>query len=158
MIQVIPQWCGNAVAGGTVSLHRVGKKVEQGYHLTDGLANWFVEKGELDSKGWAQWLRQSSDGEKTVHQIADETGVTFSDLEEGVYLVAQTEAAPGYTPFEPFLLAIPDGNAWDIIARPKLIALGESPRTGDHPAPIIGAMGVGLSVAVLMVLVDEHKK
>ena len=29
---------------------------------------------------------------------------------------------------------------------------------GDYPAPIIGAMGIGLSVAVLMVLVDRDKK
>ena len=50
------------------------------------------------------------------------------------------------------------GRSDPVILEPKIIHTGPPPNTADHPAPIIGAMGIGLSVAVLMVLVDEHKK
>ena len=50
-----------------------------------------------------------------------------------------------------------DAGQAEMIRQPKLIYVGEQPRTADRPAPIIGAMGIGLSAAVLMVLADRRK-
>lgn len=157
-VQVIPTWCGKPISGGTVSLSRVGEKVLEGYQLTDGLANWIVEEGDELSETWLNWLLQGTEESVTSGPVQDQVGAVFCGLEEGVYLVRQLEAAPDYAAFEPFLLSVPEGNAWDIIREPKIQYVGESPKTGDHPAPIIGAMGLGFSVAVLMVLADQHKK
>ena len=157
-VQIIPQWCGTAVVGGRVSLCYVGSKLSKGYQVTDGLANWFLEEEELGESDWAKWLQHRAAAEGRQSAVIQESGAVFSDLQEGVYLIEQTDTAPEFSLFEPFLLTVPNGNAWDIIVRPNVRSLKESPRTADHPAPIIGAMGIGLSVAVLMVLVDKNKK
>ena len=156
-ITVQPQWCGTIVEGGTVSAQQVGKQTERGYILTDGLANWKVDESELTNEEWIRWLDQrSSTGEIIV--AAGKNGALFEDLEPGIYLIRNREPADEYKAFLPFLMMVPSEGNWDLAAKPKLIHTGESPHTGDRPAPIIAAMGIGLSAAVLMVLVDEHKK
>ena len=157
-IRILPQWCEVAVSGGSVSLRRVGTKEAEGYCLTDGLANWSMEEEELESAQWVQWFARSAEQEKTVVTIRGEEGAVFGNLRSGVYLVEQTETDPQFFPFQPFFLVIPEGENWDICRRPKVLKNEESPKTGDRPAPIVAAMGIGLSVAVLMVLVDEHKR
>lgn len=157
-IQILPEWCGTPVVGGTVSVSRVGERWENGFVLTDGLANWQVEESDFLSNDWLMWLAQKNTGNETVKTVEDETGAVFTDLEEGLYLVKQVRTDWQFSSFNPFFLIIPDGENWDIYRAPKVISQGESPRTGDHPAPIIGAMGIGLTVAVMMVLMDGRKK
>lgn len=153
--RIVPTWCGQTVEGGIVSLRRVGRKTAEGYELTDGLANWCT-KEELQEEEWIPWLISNTRAERILKQ-AENTGAFFEGLEAGIYLVEQTESPEAFRPFEPFLVSIPE-DGWDIVRNPAMIYNGESPKTGDHPAPIIGAMGIGLSVAVLMVLVDERKR
>ena len=157
-VQVVPEWCGQEVIGGTVVIKRVGEKTEDGYILTDGLANWTIEETELVSDNWVQWLCQMETGREVACTVKEETGAVFTQLLEGVYLVRQLDPDWQLPSFKPFFLTIPEGENWDVYRAPKAIYHGESPKTGDHPAPIIGAMGIGLSVAVLMVLVDGRKK
>jgi len=124
--------------------------------LTDGLANWTIKEGELE-ESWIFWLVQKERKNEIICPV-EEKGALFSNVQEGVYLVKQVETDRQYKRFDPFFLCVPDGETWDIIRSPKVIYAGESPKTGDHPAPIIGAMGIGLCVAVLMVLTDSRKK
>ena len=138
-------------------MQRVGEKKEGKYYLTDGLANWSVEQGELAAENWAAWLSEADSAEQILGTIGEE-GFEFSNLREGVYLVQQPESNPEYLPFASFFLTIPEGENWDVYRAPKVIRNTQPPQTGDRPAPIIAAMGLGLSVAVLMVLVDEHKR
>ena len=156
-ITVQPQWCGEPVQGGVVSVVHVGEETSQGYALTDGLANWNVEAGELDDRQWIAWLAQHRRKEEIISSVGEE-GAVFEELDPGVYLIRCMEQINGNTSFLPFLMTVPSEGNWDLAANPKLLYSGESPRTGDRPAPIIGAMGIGLSAAILMVLVDEHKK
>ena len=157
-LQVIPTWCGQPVAGGTVSVSWVGMKTEEGILLTDGLANWYMEETMIPSEDWISWLAQHTEEEKQLAVVQTGSGALFENLEEGIYLVEQTENAENHMPFAPVLQTIPENGQWDICVRPKLITSGEAPQTSDRPAPIIGAMGIGLSAAILMVLADSRKK
>ena len=156
-ITVQPAWCGTSVSGGSVSVQYVGKKTAYGYLLTDGLADWKVDAGELEKSDWIDWLTQHYQHHNGAREVG-EAGAVFTGLKEGVYLIQQSEEVPMFSSFRPFLMAIPTEGNWDLAAKPKLTRLEESPKTADRPAPIIGAMGIGLSVSVLMVLMDERKK
>lgn len=158
MLQVIPTWCSQPITEGTVSVSWVGMKTEDGVLLTDGLANWYVDEQELQSEEWVSWLAQHTEGEKRMVTVTSEFGAVFEDLEEGIYLVEQPESGEHHLPFSSFLQTIPDNGYWNMTVRPKLIYSGEPPKTADRPAPIIGAMGIGLSAAILMVLADQRKK
>jgi len=155
---VIPAWCETEISGGYVTVHPVGEPVSGGYALTDGLADWIVWEDELDSELVLHLAEQKQLRDGLTGQVTPEKGAIFPELEAGLYLVSQTEAAEGYSAFSPFLVSIPAGDMWDLTMRPDVILLGESPRTGDRPAPIVAAMGISFSVAMLMILVDKHKK
>lgn len=157
-LEVVPVWCGVPVEGGRISVSRVGSITPEGYRLTDGLANWTVESERLGEENWIRWLQQTSSDRVIAGKSGADGGEVFLGLEKGIYLVQQAEPAPGYSGFEPFLQSIPEGSVWDISIRPKVKQLGEPPKTEDHPAPIIAAMGIGLSAAVLMVMIDGRKK
>ena len=158
MLQVIPTWCGQRIGSGTVSVSLVGSRTEEGITLTDGLANWYVDEWDLQSEDWINWLAQHTENRKQSADIHPESGAVFENLAAGIYLVEQTQSSENHMPFASFFQSIPENGYWNLTVRPKLIYAGEPPQTGDHPAPIIGAMGIGLSVAILMVLADQRKK
>lgn len=157
-IRVIPVWGGKRIAGGEVSVCRVGDRTESGFRVTDGLADWTVSDQEIFSGSWTQWLSEQAEGNVISSPVSQAGEAAFENLREGLYLVRQTQTAPGFLTFSPFLLTIPEGDNWDVAAEVKAVRDVESPQTGDRHVPLIGAMGLGLSVAVLMVLVDQHKK
>lgn len=157
-IRVIPVWGGKQIAGGEVSVSRIGDRTEDGFRVTDGLANWTVSEQEIFSGSCMGWLLEQADGKAVLSSVNQEGEAVFEGLGEGLYLVQQKKAASGFLAFSPFLLSIPEGGSWDVVREVKAVHAGESPRTGDRHIPLIGAMGLGLSVAVLMVLVDQHKK
>lgn len=158
VVRIIPTWCGQPVSGGTVSVSRIGIRTKEGIQMTDGLANWVVEEQSLYADPDQDWLIQMFGEDEQSRPVKEETGAVFHDLQEGIYLVQQSKADTEQYSFAPFFLSVPESDSWEIIRHPPLIRTGEAPKTGDHPAPIIAAMGLGLSAAVLMVLVDEHKK
>ena len=137
---------------------KMGTPTEGGFQLTDGLANWLVEEKEVFSRSVVDWILPKVNSEGISVPVQEVSGAEFTGLEEGLYLVKQVETAEGFSAFSPFLVSVPEGDSWEVTARPKAINAGEAPKTGDHPAPIIGAMGLGLSAAILMVLADERKK
>ena len=156
-IRIEPMWCGAPVCGVTVGVCKVGAKTEAGVVLTDGLADWQVQEDELTDGNWVNWLAQKEIPDER-HCLAGNGGALFQNLQEGIYLVRQTDDPINGRLFEPFFLGIPDGENWDVYRAPKMISRGEPPKTGDRPTPLIGAMGIGISVAFLMVFVDEHRR
>lgn len=157
-VRICPHWCGTIVPGGTVTISRIGRKTARGVLLTDGLANWIVAEEDLLDVDGMDWLVERFGDSEWSSLVDEERGAFFDDLKEGVYLVRQTEASSDFREFAPFVVSIPEKNSWNILRSPQLVYTGESPRTGDRPAPIIGAMGVGLSVAFLIVLADEKRR
>lgn len=156
-IRICPDWGGDLVGGGAVTLYRVGEPVTGGYRLTDGLADWTVWESDALSEEVKNWvLNQNLSGGR--REEIPLTGALFSSLAEGLYLAVQEETAPGFMPFSPFLLRLPEEGFWDLTVNPQIGQITEPPKTADHPAPIIGAMGLGLSAAVLMVLIDRKNQ
>ncbi len=155
-IRVLPVCCGAAVTGGSVFISRVGRQAGNGIQVTDGLANWILKEDEILSEDWLDWVLQRSAGEQ--EQQVTENGAVFSALKEGTYLVQDRSSGGAYSCFTPFLVSVSPEEGWNRLCRPPVIRMEEAPGTSDHPAPIIGAMGIGFSVAVLMVLADGRKK
>ena len=153
-IQILPIWAGEPVAGGTVSIRKIGRKGDTGIVLTDGLADWCVEEDEILAGHW----NLCEIGQTQIRTVKEGEGAVFAGLEEGVYLVRQEIPGEGFLKFQPFLVSIPEERNWSVLQQPVMVRNRESPKTGDHPAPIIGAMGIGLSVAFLMVLLDKNNR
>ena len=149
-IRIRQLWAGEEIVGGAVSVCRVGEQTPDGFTLTDGLANWAVSEQDIHMENWE--FRGVLPGSREY------SGGIAEGLEPGLYLVAQTEAPEGFLKFKPFLQSIPQAGQWRVLREVSLIRDAEIPATGDHHAPIVAAMGIGLSVAVLMVLADQRKK
>ena len=156
-VQIVPIWGGKQIVGGEVILSRAGDRVQNGFRITDGLADWTVSGEELFSGAWTNWLAwQDQKGEH--RRTVQESGAFFDGLPEGLYLVQQAESAPEFMAFRPFLVSVPVGEQWDVIRQVPLTHIAEAPRTGDRHVPLLGAMGIGFSVALLMVMADQRKK
>lgn len=149
-ISVTMLYEGNAVLGGTLMLYRVGRLSEESgsWHpvLTEDFAESQVDLSDISSAetaGEAAQYAQSHGLSGTMAQIGSDGKAVFSDLERGVYLVVQQEAAPGYYKAAPFLVSIPmeENGVWryDVDADPKIKAQEESgtqstpPSSSDEP-------------------------
>ena len=150
------------VTGGDVTLYRVGEVAE------DNGSYQFVLTGDFASSGVALDDVQSSDIAKALASYAEEqelsgteqqvdaaAHVRFGNLQTGLYLVVQREAAPGYYPADPFLVSIPLNQGgtyvYDVDASPKLelekaptppVTTTSIPETGENVAPMV-LCGIG---------------
>jgi sortase A len=139
------------VQGGSLELHRVGDlDAQESLTLNaDFAAVTQKRRLDLESPDLAEALAdhaESADLPGTVAPVSDQGTVTFSDLEEGVYLVMQADAFGNSGDISPFLVAIPqqvDGQpCYDVDASPKVQLLSEtdpevspetSPETSQEP-------------------------
>ncbi len=159
-IQVSPQRGGMLVPGGEVTLYRVGEAVEGGYRLSAGVADWIVEEADVYDPDIAQWIAQSTTAEGTTKSLGDCGNVTFTGLSAGVYLIRQTEAAPGYEPFSPFLVVLPlSGPQWEAATYPKVDKNPEeTPKTADPMTLLFGTVGMTASGMGLMLCGKRRKR
>lgn len=133
------------VPGGTLTLYRVADVVsDDGDYLfayTDDFAGCAIPVTELDSAELPRELADiaSASSLRGVTLTVDEDGkLRFSDLELGLYLVVQEEAAPGFKKINPFLVSVPqndDGHyIYDVDTAPKnLPGPEEEPTTPTEP-------------------------
>ena len=157
-IHVISGRRDNRVISGQVTLYRIGELTAESCRITDGLADWIVSRQEVMTEDFLHWALSQSWKNKWICDVSEEQGAEFHDLEEGLYLVVQTEAGPGYSVFAPFLVALPDEGNMDVTIPVGVSDISEIPRTGDHPAPIFMAMLLSLGIAVFIVLTENRKK
>ena len=159
-ISIVPRNKEEAISGGSVTVSRVGIASGTDYQITGKTGNWFIAADELFLPETVTWIRKHAKA-KEITQEANEEGVfRFSGLGEGLYLVTQNKAQEAYAPFQPFLVELPvGGEVWKAEAYPQVHPISsENPKTADHPAPIIAAMGLALSASVLFLLVDGRRK
>jgi hypothetical protein len=98
-------------------------------------------------------------------QIVDGNGIVlFTELEPGIYLLVQEEAAAGYYPMKPFCVSLPlyiGGNAvYDIDGAPKLEQLPghKLPQTGLNRWPVWLLAGLGTAmVGVGSVIIKKEQ-
>lgn len=150
-ITVRLRWQGQAVAGGTLTLYRVG---DEDYRPTEAFADCGVE---LKAPFGADLARELADYAQTLPGQTKAVGadgtVVFEPLDAGLYLVVQREAAEGYLPTEPFLVGIPMQVGGELVshvdASPKASPAPKLPQTGqlNWPVPVMAAAGALLLLA-----------
>lgn len=131
------EYGGQAVAGGTFALFRVGDAAEDDGDYSFTLAEGFEESGlELDADALssaassselaselAAWAEaQGVEGEEAP--VSADGTLSFEGLAPGLYLLVQGEAAEGFEAASPFLVSVPmdEGGAYlyDVDASPKV--------------------------------------
>lgn len=122
-----------AVAGGTITLYRVGDLAVEAGDIRFTLTEEFAA-GDLPltaSAEAAQALRDYAAAHAvpgTAQTVGADGRVVYSDLPLGLYLLVQSDAAAGYLAFNPFLVELPmrvgAGLLYDVTATPKLVADG----------------------------------
>lgn len=142
---------------GAVTLYCVGTSYPGGYVLTEAFGGGFIRESEAQSPYLAQWLSQNAENGRELILDADGSA-EFSHLEDGLYLVKQTEIGSEETVMAPFLVTVPYMEQWDIEANPKTEKLDESPRTGQTPMPYIGATGMAVSGIGLLICARKRKR
>lgn len=132
------------IPGGTLTVYRVGMIYEDngnyGYVLTEEFAESNISLVNIQSAELASDLSDyaqtnSIPGEtKTIDENAQ---VNFENLELGLYLFVQYEAAEGYNLANPFLVSVPavvDGQyIYDVDGTPKLDPITVKPTEPTEP-------------------------
>lgn len=191
-IDITMSYQGEAVPGGTLTLYRVADVVEDDgsyyYAYTSAYADCEVPVDDASSARVAAALADivsEKSLEGNTQTISTQGEVLFSDLEIGLYLLIQEEAAPGYNVVAPFLVSVPGGDSggyvYDVDASPKLELVPEPtepptqpptepptepsmppelPQTGQTqwPVPVLALSGLLLVVLGLVLRTSGRKK
>ena len=83
----------------------------------------------------------------------------FPDLEEGLYILVQTERMDGFYPIRPVLISIPQQEQWHLqLYRQPVPVVTEIPPTGQSPEPFLGVLGMVLSSTGLLLCSKKRRK
>lgn len=147
-----------AVTNGAVSLYQVGTGAEGGYRIREAFGGGIVRPEDAHSEYLAQWLAETA-GETGDSMLLDADGqACFPGLEEGLYLLVQTERMDGFYPILPVLVTVPQEEVWDIsLYREPVPVVTEIPKTGQTPVPAAGVLGMFLSGTGLLLCVKSRK-
>lgn len=173
-IQVVMHWGDTMVGGGTLMLYRVGAVQEDdgnySFVPTGDFADWGEVFENIQAPELAEELKVYAMSKHLIGQqktIAEDGQVIFDDLDLGLYLLVQYQAAPGYSEASPFLVSVPrieNGEyQYDVNASPKVELTPEPsepttpptepdpslPQTGqlNWPIPILATAGLVLFAA-----------
>ena len=185
-ISIAMTYRGKPVSGGSLTIYKVADVAEQDgdmmFVYTEDFSECTIAVTELDSASLPQELARMAVTQRVsgTTQRLDRLGKTkFSDLEIGLYLVVQGEAAPGYSAINPFLVSVPqmeDGvYVYDVDTAPKNIPEPKPteskpaettkpndsnlPQTGqtNWPVPVLAASGM-LMIAAGLCMMNAGKK
>ena len=148
-----------AVTNGAVTLYQVGVKVEDGYRIREAFGGGIVRQEDANSEKLAQWLAETAAAAGSSLLLDADGNAVFSGLEEGLYMLIQTERMDGFYPINPILLTIPNDNRWDVqILREPVPIVTEIPRTGQSPLPFFGILGMLFSSFGLLLCARKGRK
>lgn len=148
-----------AVTNGAVTLYQVGYKIEEGYRIAESFGGGILRQEDADSETLAQWLAETA-REAGMTMLLDADGnAVFSELEEGLYILVQTQRMDGFYPIYPVLLSVPEGEIWDVqIYREPVPVVTELPRTGQSPIPFLGILGMCVSALGLFLCARKERR
>ncbi len=147
------------VINGAVTLYQVGIETEEGYQIAEGFGGGIVRQDEADSGKLALWLAESADSNGASLLLDADGSAVYSGLEQGLYILVQTERIDGFYPIHPVLLTIPSAEGWDLeINREPAPVVTEIPQTGQSLIPYFGILGMILSGAGLLWCVKKERK
>jgi len=147
------------VINGAVTLYQVGIKTKDGYQIAETFGGGVVRQDETDSRKLAQWLAETA-GVNGMTLLLDVDGTAvYPELEQGLYILVQTERIDGFYPIYPVLLTIPSDEKWDLeISRDLVPVVTEIPQTGQSPIPFFGVLGMILSSTGLLLCAQKNRK
>lgn len=130
-IQITMHMGDEPVGGGSLTLYRVGAVHEDNgsfrFVLCGDFTECTVSLDNLQAQELAKTLANYAAEHKlsgTRQEIGTDGKILFRDLELGLYLLVQDQAAPGYEKAEPFLVTVPmqeNGSYYyDLDASPKV--------------------------------------
>lgn len=174
---------GKPVPGGSLTILRVADVVSDNgdmiFVYTADFSGCTIPVTELESAQLPKELEEiARDGKLSgITRQLDQQGKTkFSDLPLGLYLVMQSDAAPGFTKINPFLVSVPqyiDGRyVYDADTAPKNIPEPERepteppryddqlPQTGqtNWPIPVMASVGMLMLLAGGYLFASGKKK
>ncbi len=182
---------GEPVTDGSFTLYRVAYVADNNgkysFRLIDALSDKGIRLENLSDSQLAAQIEAAiqSAGITGVTETADDNGkVSFSELSLGLYLLVQQDAAPGYNPVEPFLVAVPNLHngiyLYDVDASPKMelepaptteptettesttptTVPGKLPQTGQNnwPVPVLMVVGMLFVAAGCWLLLSGKEK
>ncbi len=148
-IEIVMQKDATPVPGGSLTLYQVGTLIEENgayrYELVESLQTTGLVLDDLQSPQLAKELAAkvaSAQGNKK--EIDAEGRIAYTDLELGVYLLVQEEAAKGYSKLDPFLVTVPEvvngEYIYQVQAGPKITLVPETtpaPTPTAPPTPVV---------------------
>lgn len=149
------------VTNGAIALFPVGSPCEDGFLLRESFGGGIVKETDAQSPSLARWLTESAGEDGKLVYLDVDGNVTFSNLDQGLYLLVQVEQMDGFHKLNPFLVAVPEGDAWDVrldLVPNPIIFTEENPKTGQQPAPLIAAMVLVASGVGLYLCVDTKRR
>lgn len=161
---------GKGVAGGSLTLYRVGAVYEDNGNYSFALTGNFTDCNvSLENPESAALAKKLADYAKncnltgTTKEIGKDGTVTFTDLELGLYLIVQNKAASGYNNVDSFLVTVPSiengSYIYDVDASPKveLETAPEPPAVSPAPPasglPQTGQLNWPIPVMVVLGLI-----
>jgi len=171
-IQITMRHGQELLPGGSITLFRVGEVCENngdfGFSLTGDFKNSQLSLEDIKTAVVAETFEKyanENDLRGSTKEIGQDGKVIFDDLELGLYLLVQYDAAEGYNCMNSFLISVPgleDGQyVYDVDGSPKMSALekkpveveqpddSEAPRTGEFGHPFSALVSSGLSLLVV---------
>ena len=142
-IRLNMRYDGHPVSGGSVTLYDVSDSPEG-----------------VDSLEMLVYVREL--GISGVEKKVSASGVViFDELTAGQYLLVQQKAAPGYSPFRPFLVRLTQSPVETlengIDAAPKLEREKKLPQTGQLVWPAWGLAIAGIFIVFLGLFIQKRK-
>lgn len=160
---------GNAVSGGKLLAYRVARIVENdgnyGFEALEPYEVGEINQENLNTPELAAAFAEQISGDGIEPTVSEDGLVRFENLDLGLYLIVQTEAADGFEPLNPFLVSVPifeDGHyVYEVNAEGKFQLHQETPPTAtptesptnpglpqtgqlNWPIPLLAALGLGL--------------
>lgn len=137
-------------------LFRVGEETDRGYQITEEFGGGLVFREDALSPHLASMLAENPGGSGAFRMVDGDNTCAFTLVEPGLYLLMEEGEDPVILPC---MTAIPCNDSWEVTVRPMAkAAIPENPQTGQHPAPILGAVGMVLSSIGLAVCAGISRK
>ena len=170
-ILVAINYDGKAVAGGELTIYRVGDIVEENGDYSFSLNDRFAPLGITTEKLLSSETAKKLSDFIVKHGIEGETKkidtngkVEFEELKPGLYLLTQKKAASGYQKLNPFLVSLPmgeaDGYSYHVDASPKISLMPKPPANTEQPetGQSIWPVWIFLFSSVMLVLFVRKRK
>lgn len=148
---------------GSLTLFRVGRLLDGSFAPEGFLAGSWERYQKLSAGELARALAELAAQEKAAgitEAVGPDSQAVFRDLEPGIYLVVQKEAASGYDKINPFLVTVPEAGG-QVDATPKIHIQGKGdsslPYTGQTVLPGIAMVCLGWVLAAVGILLRKGK-